>query len=375
MHDYARRLAGGVSQYASPPNGYISREFLVDPETSELPPALLSWSPDAVVSFLAKEDIQVLQPLATHGIPIASVSRAEPGPGRAVVIGSAQETYSLVHAHFAEVGLKVIWQFAMGETPAQNSSQQRYQHYANENGYVYLSFSAPDPADIESIHQQENIDPAVAQWVQRLPKPVGIFSQNSYGAVYLSRVCELLGIGVPREIALIGIDGFDLATSSTPHSTSIRVPGEKIGFKAAEIVASMLRGIPAPAEIIRVDGAVLIRRQSTSPDRTEGCDIDAALDFISRHACEGIKVNDVVAHTQSVSRATFHKQFRKKVGTTPAAKLLERKMSESRRLLADTEMSCEAIAGICGYQDYMHFYRVFRSSEGVSPTQYRRLLD
>lgn len=126
--------------------------------------------------------------------------------------------------------------------------------------------------------------------------------------------------------------------------------------------------------IRRGNGATLLFRGSTMARSTySGCDIDAALDYISKHACEGIKVADVIARTQAVSRVTFHRNFNMRVGATPSEVIQKHKLEEARRLLAETEITATSIANMCGFCDYAHFYRVFRKRHGVSPSVFRSL--
>lgn len=373
-HEYSRRLARGVSRFASPANGLVTRDFLLGADTTDLPPSFGSWSPDAVVSFIPERVLEQMPQLSEQALPIVSASRAQTFPNRAVILGDAEEVYRCVHKHFEEIGIGSIWQFSLGEGSEPGTSKHRYREYAATQGLTFQNFTAEDPQDLEKTLENETVDPQLADWLVSLPKPVGVFTQNSYAGQYLSRSCELLGISVPEEVAIIGSDGFDVATASTPQVTSIRPPAEEIGYQAAKIAVAMLKGESPPQEIIRVGGLRLVVRQSTRPRINSGCDIDAAMDFMDLHACEGIKVNDVISHTQGVSRVTFHKRFFERTGKTPGHALLDRKLYEARRLLRESEISAGAIAAMCGYQDYLHFYRTFRKAEGVSPSEFRKLI-
>ena len=373
LHEYSRQLASGVSRFALPADGYIARDFLLNFDAKEMPATVEAWSPDAVVSFVSAEQIGLLDPLAERGIPVVNTARAEPTPKRAVVLGDAEEAYREVLRHFHALPVAAIWQFTMGEQPSQHSSSERYRQFAQSQGIPANTFSIPDPEHLDFIGDMQEVDPAVGEWLCGLPQPAGIFSQSTLAGLYLARTCELLRLEVPAQIAIIGADGFDVANASNPPVTSIRAPAEKVGYEAARLAITMLDGAPAPRDFVSVPGVQLILRESTCSPLTSGCDIDAALEFIDRHACEGVKVNDVLAHTQGVSRVTFHKRFLARTGITPASVIQLRKLHEARRLLAETEISPGAIAGICGYQDYTHFYRVFRKQEGVSPSNFRRI--
>ena len=53
--------------------------------------------------------------------------------------------------------------------------------------------------------------------------------------------------------------------------------------------------------------------------------------------------------------------------------LLNRKMSEAKRLLQETNEKILDIAYRLGYEDISHFNRAFRNSVGCSPSHFRRI--
>lgn len=62
----------------------------------------------------------------------------------------------------------------------------------------------------------------------------------------------------------------------------------------------------------------------------------------------------------------------RKTGRTVQQWITERRMVEARRLLADTELTVEAVAARVGYRDPGYFARRFRAAHGVSPLRWRR---
>ena len=43
-------------------------------------------------------------------------------------------------------------------------------------------------------------------WLQSLPKPCGIFAANDFAADYVLSTCQIMGIRVPDDVAVIGVD-------------------------------------------------------------------------------------------------------------------------------------------------------------------------
>ncbi|WP_020660811.1 AraC family transcriptional regulator [Amycolatopsis benzoatilytica] len=68
-------------------------------------------------------------------------------------------------------------------------------------------------------------------------------------------------------------------------------------------------------------------------------------------------------HLQSL----FHE-----AGTTPSAWLQIQRVERARQLLRTTKMTAEDIARRCGFRDYSHFHRTFRSQVGQTPGTFRK---
>lgn len=372
MDDLSCGFAAGVCKGASPSRGMIARDFFL--AGPELIRTLSDWQPNVVVCFIVDDLVINLRDQIPPEVPIVSTARVQQLSNTAVVLASAIEFYCQAHRLFDQLQVNEVWQFVFGGEPTGQSSQRQYREYAARHNVVYHSQWAPEPQTLVDLHKSVEVDPDVEFWLNQVPKPVGIFSQNTLAGCYLARTCELIGLKVPVDVAIIGSDGFQVATSTHPPVTSVLVPAPEIGLRAVDIAIEMLETGSGPCEPVIIEGLTILERASTGGGCRVDCDIDAALQFIGQHACEGVKVNDVVEQTQGVSRMTFHKRFLEVAGVTPGAAIRERRMREARWLLSQTDVAPGTICGLCGYREYPHFYKVFRASEGVSPTQYRNLV-
>jgi LacI family transcriptional regulator len=74
------------------------------------------------------------------------------------------------------------------------------------------------------------LDAAVRSWVQSLPKPVGIFTANDIWGMQIAEVCRQIGLRVPEDVALVGVDNDDLLCEmARPTLSSVVVRGFKQG--------------------------------------------------------------------------------------------------------------------------------------------------
>lgn len=93
--------------------------------------------------------------------------------------------------------------------------------------------------------------------------------------------------------------------------------------------------------------------------------------FIEEHYQEPISLQDV-AIAVGRSRAYLTDLVRKKTGKTVLNWIVERRMSEARRLLLETNQTIEWIAETVGYFDRRHFSRQFLRHHGTNPQEWRK---
>ena len=77
--------------------------------------------------------------------------------------------------------------------------------------------------------------------------------------------CQAIGLRVPDQLSIVGFDNLEFAAHLTPPLTTIEVPAEKMGERAADFLVRQLAG-DLQLEFIELE-ANLILRGTTSPRR------------------------------------------------------------------------------------------------------------
>jgi len=95
-----------------------------------------------------------------------------------------------------------------------------------------------------------------------------------------------------------------------------------------------------------------------------------ALSLLHARPQEPWTVAELAGHAAQ-SRATFARRFVELVGETPLAYLTRWRMCLASKLLAETELSLDAIAVRVGYESAAAFSKAFRRSSGGAPGQFR----
>jgi AraC family transcriptional activator FtrA len=81
-------------------------------------------------------------------------------------------------------------------------------------------------------------------------------------------------------------------------------------------------------------------------------------------------VGDLVTHS-AMSRGSFERLFRDRLGTSPRSWLADRRVQAARRLLEETAMNVDEIAWAVGFGSVQALRRDFRLSMRITPTTYR----
>lgn len=93
--------------------------------------------------------------------------------------------------------------------------------------------------------------------------PTAVFCANDIQAIGAMYECREAGLDVPREVSIVGFDDLPIAQCTIPQLTTIRVPANEMGLRAAEaLIASIEYGEPVAHIELRTD---LIVRGSTAP--------------------------------------------------------------------------------------------------------------
>ena len=108
-------------------------------------------------------------------------------------------------------------------------------------------------------------------------------------------------------------------------------------------------------------------RKVSRPDLTRA-EIEAALGYIQRHACDGLSPAMVVKELHAGGPlGAFSRQFRAATGLTLRSAIRQRQVEEARRLLLRTELTPQYIAEYCGFRDVHAAAGAFRAAGGEVP--------
>lgn len=207
-------------------------------------------------------------------------------------------------------------------------------------------------------------------WLTKRKFPLALFAANDRLAVQAMGRCRSLGLAVPRDVAILGVDNDEVLISScTPKLSSIAPNSEGAGYAAAKTMDSVLEGKHVPSRQL-FKPLMLVERASTAPLSPSVKLVEDAKAFINAHATEGLTPERLAVRLH-VSRPLLDLRFRELRQGTVSATIRERQLDEVARLLRTTRYTTRKIGLLCGFPNERSLKNIFRRHFGTTMTDYR----
>lgn len=110
---------------------------------------------------------------------------------------------------------------------------------------------------------------------------------------------------------------------------------------------------------------------SQEPEEQDERIINGITRFMQEHLAEEMSLS-VLAEEFHMNPQYISQLFKNEIGVGFLAYLTSIRMEKAKKLLLSTSLSIGEVAEQSGYGDYRVFTKVFKKSEGITPSQYRR---
>lgn len=370
---YSRGICRGVATYA-----LEREELLIFPyeraEFMKLPSWLKKGHIDGIIGFITNTDLG--RQIKSLGVPIVDVQGEGNCPDSPVIDTDPGIVARLAADFFIQAG---FINFAFCGYPGIFFSDRRSDAFKASFAArgQEISIYQPPPKVSASINLQFRemrgleYEQALAVWLAKLPKPMAILACNDTRGQQIITACRDLGISMPTEISVIGVDNDDiLCRLCRPTLTSIAPDTEGIGLLASEMLMRILDGDVVEPRLYLHPPLRVVERQSTDITTAENPTVVAASRIIRDRACHGISV-DQVCELAGCSRSTLDNLFKKHLGRPVAGEVLRVRLNRGMRLLENTNLSVEEVGRECGFSSATYFCRFFKREAGTTPALYR----
>lgn len=364
---YARELLQGIRAWQREHGAWAMR-LSEHGRGMEAPHWLRGWSGDGVIARVENPGIAAL--LRATRLPVVDVSAALERTAFPRVATDSEAVTLLAAEHLRERGFR---HFAYcGESKFLWSAQRGnfFQRQVRALGGTCSLFETTRSRH-ESTEEKEIA--AIAEWLSRLPKPVGVLACYDVRGQQVLEACKLANLAVPSDVGVIGVHNDELLCElCDPPLSSVIPNARRAGYEAARLLARMMDGkkVPAVAQLIPPLGVA--GRQSTDVVAVNDAPVAAAARYIREHAHTGIGVEDVL-RAVPMSRTLLERRFRRVLGYSPGAHILKVRIEHVKTLLATTSLSVGAIAERTGFTHPEYLSVAFRRETGLTATRYRAI--
>lgn len=360
---YARGLLQGIVRYIREHRPW-SFHLMEQGRGEDPAPWLAAWRGDGIIARI--ETPPIARAVRRAGLPTVDVSAARLLPEVPWVETDDAAIARLAADHLLERGFR---HFAFCGDARFNWSRWREGH-----------FRARIEAAGHHLHRHEASagarDPAaeiaaLRRWLLELPKPVGILAAYDSRGERVLDACRGAGLAIPDEVAVLGVDNDELLCElASPPLSSVMPNTLRTGYEAAALLDRMMRGEAVRPVAHLIPPVGVVARQSTDVLALEDRAVAQAVRFIREHACEGIKVSDVLQGV-TLSRRVLEQRFRRLLGRTPREEILQVRLARVKQLLTETDLTLYQVAERTGFEHVEYLSVVFKRETGRTPRQFR----
>lgn len=368
---YGRDLLRGIAMFARARSNWslLHQEMTIDV-------MLPKWMKESMIDgVIARVDTRTIGPLRHLGVPCVDVRCSRSFPGIPQVETDDRAVSQLAFDHLWDRGFR---RFAFCGFQFAHYSDARLRFFrtnVNDAGCPLSVYETQGQRDARVTTVEESgmaeVD-ALSAWIASLTPPTGLFVCNDIRGQQVLNACRGIGISVPDDVGVIGVDDDDaICPLSDPPLSSVRPDAERVGSRAAEILDAMMNGRSAPTTVEYISPTTVVERLSTQAIAVEDREVARVCRFIRQHACDGIDVKDVAEFTR-LSRRQLERRFRSELKRTPHEEITAVQINRVKQLLRESELTLEQIAPLAGYHHKERLSAVFRREIGESPGGYRK---
>ncbi|MEO6846504.1 MAG: substrate-binding domain-containing protein, partial [Chthoniobacterales bacterium] len=174
-------------------------------------------------------------------------------------------------------------------------------------GFSYSEYLHKQKAPVEKISPVQQQD--LRRWLDKLPKPVGIFCGIDRDAWEIWSGCDALGLKIGKDVGIVGFGNDEFyCQTRRPYLSSVENRPDRIGYEAAALLLRLMRGARPPAAPLLIPPGGVVQRESASIFLTEDTHVDMAIQFIRDHLNDPKLMENIFKHVP-MSRRTLERRF------------------------------------------------------------------
>ena len=305
--------------------------------------------------------------LSTLGIPIIDIANSVHGDLLGQVSNDDHQTGVDGATYLKEAGSRNWGWCGVSRV---RWSRERLKGFLEGSGLA-ASQVATFTQDLAWWRQLYEESPALDSWLASLATPTSIFCCNDLSAMKVELACQRLGISIPDEVMVLGVDNETLICElATPSISSIQVDCRTIGYEAALLLDGVLDGSIGGFQRRKIAPLMVIERESTRVVHALDDHVARALRLIKREARHGLTAHEV-ASKAAISRRALEIRFKTERGRTILEEITRQRLQEASRLLVYSTITVKEVGQLSGFASEHRFFALFKEAYGMTPLSYR----
>lgn len=276
-------------------------------------------------------------------------------------IGAAAATLFLRHKlrHFAYIG------------------SRRNEFWSRERGYSFAAKIASSGFacslyDIPQTYDRNGEQDILAEWIRQLPKPCGIFVAFDQRALHVINLCHKLGIKMPEQVQVIGVDDESwLCEQTRPSLSSIAIDFEGAGFEAAHTLNAILHHRRYRKQNL-FHVREVVERMSTTDLHGHGFRATRAAEYIKKQYHKDLTVAKIAAELGCSTRL-LETSFKSAYGWTVKDEIARIRLSAIKKYLSNSDRRLDEIPHLVGFKTLNHLFKFFRQKTGLTPSKFKSM--
>lgn len=362
---YGRDLLAGIMRYCRTTDDWLvfyeQRDL-----SSDLPLWLMDWDGHGIISRATNAELA--RAVRESGVALVELTDRGDDFGFPRIRSDDAAIGRVGLDHFSDRGFRSFGFCGFEDEAWSSRREQAFVEQASQLGQCSVYRSRWHGATNTSWESEQR---HLIEWLETLPKPVGIMACCDIRGQHLLQACVQAEFNSPEEVAVLGVDNDELLCQlCSPPLSSVIPDADSIGYSAAEKLAELMNGEQSDRDDQQICPIGICTRQSSEIVAIDDPDIAAAITFIRENACNGISVADVLK-TVPVSRSTLERQLRKYLRRSPQQEIRNVRMRRACELLKMTDLSIERVAFNCGFTHPEYMHAIFRRELKMTPGEYR----
>ncbi|CAG4988975.1 Xylose operon regulatory protein [Dyadobacter sp. CECT 9275] len=368
--EYSKSLMKGINAYSKEHGPWVfCRMPLFHRETVGIGGILkwaLEWGADGIIGQLYND--KEIQTIVEAGIPLIAQDFKERFAEIPNITGAYHVTGQLAADYFLKKGFLNFAFYGFRDIVWSRERAEGYEARLKKSGHKVHYFEHKKARSSELWYYKPS---SLSRWLKSLPKPIALMSCDDNQGQHITEACRQLGIRIPEEVAVLGVDNDEMICDlSDPPLSSISLDAEKGGYESARLMDHMIRNGTKHFYDIVVEPVQIITRHSTDIYATHDDHIASSLKYIHQNIDKNLHVDEVVKQVP-LSRRALEKRFFEITGYPVYKYIFNLRIEKFTQKLLDTDMSVFEIALDMGLADSKNIARQFRQVKGCSPSVYR----